>query len=305
MLEFDSEVVLTENNAQIVQYLVNYIEDHISEEISLDRVAETTGYSKYHMHRMFTGIIGLSLHQYIKRRQLTEAARNLISSGKSIVQIALDAGYESQQAFMLAFKSMYKLSPNHFRKKHQFYPVQLKFEVSGDLTGMKGDRIMDIQTVERDEVSLIGYKSSTVKGSFIIPRLWHKLHKEKGRIPNRLDMDSIVGVNDYSSSSLQSDNPLSFHYIAAVEVSSVENVAPEMCVYTLPAGKYMVFTYQGKASDSMQPVMEYIYKEWFPKSSCQLNEKARFDMIRYGEKTDEKGKSRIEVWIPIVSSTDL
>lgn len=301
MLKFDTEVVLTENNAQIVRYLVNYIEDHISEEISLDRIAEATGYSKYHMHRMFTGVIGLPLHQYIKRRQLTEAARKLIFSENSIVQIALEAGYESQQAFMLAFKSMYKLSPDRFRKKHQFYPVQLKFEVSGDLTGMKGDRIMDIQTVEREEISLVGFSNSTEKGFFIIPRLWHKLHKEKGRIKNRLDMDFIVGVNDYSSSNLQDDNPLSFRYIAAVEVSKPENVAPEMYVFTLPAGKYMVFTYQGKASDSMQTIMEYIYNDWFPKSSCQLNEKARFDMIRYGEKTDEKGRSRIEVWVPIVS----
>lgn len=301
MIKFDAEVILTENNAQIVQYLIDYIEDHISDEISLDQVAEVTGYSKYHIHRIFTGIIGLPLHQYIKRRQLTEAARNLIFSEKTIVQIALDAGYDSQQAFMLAFKSMYKLSPNHFRKKHQFYPVQLKFELSGDLTGVKGDRMMDIQTVERDGVSLVGYKSSTAKGFFVIPRLWHKLHKEKSRIKNRLDMDYIVGVNDYSNSNLLSDDPLSFQYIAAVEVSKPENVAPEMCVFTLPAGKYIVFTYQGKASDSMQPVMEYIYKEWFPKSSCQLNEEARFDIIRYCEKTDDKGKSRIEVWIPIVS----
>lgn len=47
--------------------------------------------------------------------------------------------------------------------------------------------------------------------------------------------------------------------------------------------------------------MDYIYKEWFPKSNCQLNEQAQVDFIRYGEKTDKKGESRIEVWIPVTA----
>ena len=147
-----------DNNTQIICFLIDYIEDHISDEISLDEMANAAGYSKYHLHRMFTGIVGLPLHQYIKRRQLTEAAKSLIFSEESIVQIALDAGYESQQAFIHAFKSMYKLPPQKFRMKHQFRPIQLKFEVSGNLTQLKGDRIMDIEIIEKDELFLVGFK---------------------------------------------------------------------------------------------------------------------------------------------------
>lgn len=47
--------------------------------------------------------------------------------------------------------------------------------------------------------------------------------------------------------------------------------------------------------------MDYIYKEWFPNSSSQLNEQAKADFIRYGEKTDEKGESLIEVWVPVIA----
>lgn len=160
---------------------------------------------------------------------------------------------------------------------------------------------MDIEMIEKEEMHLVGFKANTKKGFFVIPRLWHKLHKEKSSIKNKLDLDFVVGVNDYSNDSLLKEEHPAFDYYAAVEVSKLEGIATDMSVLTLPAGKYVVFIYKGKAKDSMQPVMDYIYKEWFPQSNCQLNDKARMDFIRYGEKMDEKGNSRIEVWIPISS----
>jgi len=135
----------------------------------------------------------------------------------------------------------------------------------------------------------------------VIPRLWNKLHKEKNKIKNRLDMDYVVGVNDYSGDSFFEDEHPAFDYYAAVEVSKPENITSNMSILTIPAGKYIVFIYKGKAKDSMQPVMDDIYKEWFPKSNCQLNDKARVDVVRYGESVDKKGESRIEVWIPVIS----
>jgi predicted GNAT family acetyltransferase len=68
----------------------------------------------------------VTIHQYIQRRQLTEAARQLIFSNKSVLEIALLTGYESQQAFTAVFKAMYKQSPTQFRNTAQFYPLQSK-----------------------------------------------------------------------------------------------------------------------------------------------------------------------------------
>lgn len=289
------------NNKQVIEFLIDYIEEHISEEMNLDNLSNAVGYSPYHLHRMFTGLVGLTLHQYIIRRQLTEAAKSLIFTEKQLIQIALDAGYESQQAFTLAFKSMYKLSPQKFRNMHQFHPIQLKFVMSGDLTKMKGERMMDIEMIEKEEIFLVGFKANTKKGFFVIPRLWNKLHKTKNAIKNRADFDYVVSVNDYSGNGVFKNEQPSFDYYAAVEVSRPEEIAKDMSAITLPAGKYAVFIYEGKAKNSMEPVMDYIYKEWFPQSNCQLNDQARVDFIRYGEKTDDKGNARIEVWIPIVS----
>lgn len=106
---------------------IDYIEEHLSEKLDLDIVANAVHYSKYHLHRTFTTSVGLTMHDYIKRRKLTEAAKLLVFSKKPIIEIALIAGYESQQAFTSIFKAMYKKSPNKYRKEQEFYPLRLRF----------------------------------------------------------------------------------------------------------------------------------------------------------------------------------
>lgn len=110
--------------------VISYIEAHLYEELDLNTVAKAVCYSKYHLHRMFTATIGITLHDYIQRRQLTEAAKRLVFSPKPILEIALLGGYESQQAFSSAFKSMYKQTPVEYRKNKAFYPLQLELTLN-------------------------------------------------------------------------------------------------------------------------------------------------------------------------------
>ena len=113
---------------------ISYIEAHLNEKLDLDTVANAVCYSKYHLHRMFTDTAGITLHDYIQRRQLTQAAKLLVFSEKSILEIALIAGYESQQAFTSIFKSMYKQTPLEYRKNQVFYPLQLAFTLNKNPT---------------------------------------------------------------------------------------------------------------------------------------------------------------------------
>lgn len=109
--------------------VIAYIEAHLEEKLTLDLLADAMNYSKYHLHRMFTGTLGLTIHDYIQRRQLTEAAKLLVFSNKPIIEIALIAGYEGQQAFTAAFRALYKLPPAEYRARQAFYPLQLRFHL--------------------------------------------------------------------------------------------------------------------------------------------------------------------------------
>lgn len=109
---------------------IEYIESNLSDKLNLEIVADAVHYSKYHLHRRFTETVGLTIHDYVQRRQLTEAAKLLVFTGKPILEIALAAGYSSQQSFAGAFKEMYKQAPLEFRKSRSYYPLQLKYEFS-------------------------------------------------------------------------------------------------------------------------------------------------------------------------------
>lgn len=110
----------------IVSQAIRYIEDHLNDKLELEIVAAALHYSKFHLHRIFTKTIGLTIHDYAQRRQLTEAAKLLVFSQKPIIEIALISGYESQQAFTGIFKAMYKTTPANFRETEEFYPLQLE-----------------------------------------------------------------------------------------------------------------------------------------------------------------------------------
>lgn len=117
-----------------ISEVISYIEAHLTEKLDLNAVANAVNYSKYHLHRMFTRTVGLTPHEYIRRRRLTEAASMLAFSEKPIMETALSAGYESQQAFTTIFKSMYKQTPAEYRQNGNFYPLQLEFTLNANPT---------------------------------------------------------------------------------------------------------------------------------------------------------------------------
>ena len=117
------------NKVENIISVINYIEEHLSEKLTLSSIAKSVGYSKYHLHRIFSDTVGLSIHDYVQRRQLTEAAKLLVFSDRPRLEIALISGYESQQAFTNIFRQMYKKSPNEYRSDEEFYPLQLKFDL--------------------------------------------------------------------------------------------------------------------------------------------------------------------------------
>lgn len=113
---------------------IDYIENNLADKLDLEIVAQAVHYSKYYLHRVFTETIGLTIHDYVQRRKLTEAAKLLIFSDKPIIEIALIAGYESQQAFTTIFKLMYKKTPRQYREAEEFYPLQLRYVLNKEPT---------------------------------------------------------------------------------------------------------------------------------------------------------------------------
>ncbi|MCM3750039.1 AraC family transcriptional regulator [Paenibacillus pasadenensis] len=92
------------------------MEAHLEENLTLERIAAEAGFSAYHFHRVFRRHTGLSIGDYLRARRLSLASRLLLESDRSILDLALDCRFESQEAFTRAFKKQYGLPPGRYRK---------------------------------------------------------------------------------------------------------------------------------------------------------------------------------------------
>lgn len=115
----------------VVKKILDYIEKHLDEKISLNQIARALNYSKFYIARAFAEQTGVTIYKYIQGRRLTLAAQKLVETEKSIIEIAYEAQYSSQQAFTLAFSQLYLCTPQVFRKKGIFYPKQSRINMKG------------------------------------------------------------------------------------------------------------------------------------------------------------------------------
>lgn len=113
----------------VVKKIADYIESHLTDDLSLSKIAEALHYSKFYMERSFAESTGITIYKYIQGRRLTIAARQLVESDRPITDIAYEAHYNSSQAFTLAFRSLYSCSPQTYRKNGIFYPKQTKISM--------------------------------------------------------------------------------------------------------------------------------------------------------------------------------
>lgn len=114
----------------VIKKIVAYIEQHLDEDLSLDRIAKELNYSKFYLAKVFAEKTNCTIYKYIQGRRLTLAARKLVETKKPIIEIAYEAHYSSQQAFTLAFQKLYLCTPQIYRKNRVFYPKQVKINMS-------------------------------------------------------------------------------------------------------------------------------------------------------------------------------
>lgn len=186
-------------NIKTIAAAIDYIECHLHEKLNPETVANAVHYSKYHLHRMFADTLNFTLHDYIRRRRLTEAARALVFSDESILETALEAGYDSRQSFTDAFKAMYKMPPDRYRKTGEFYPLQLKYVLNAAANSELNGQRANIALAKNGDIAGWMKLVRLVVDGF--PHLDEKRYAEnlreyirKGRALILKDGDTAIGI---------------------------------------------------------------------------------------------------------------
>lgn len=126
------------NDNTLMERIVEYIEENLEEDLSLDKLSRDLCYSKFYISRIFAEKADCTIYKYIQGRRLTSAARSLVETDKAIIEIAYEARYNSQQAFTYAFRRLYLCTPQTYRKNGVFYPAQKKISVKNTMLTLGG-----------------------------------------------------------------------------------------------------------------------------------------------------------------------
>lgn len=278
----------------IVQRAINYMEEHLLEEVDYDEIAASVAVSSFHFHSAFSMIMGMTAAEYMRKRRLSMAGQELARSKAKVIDVALKYGYDSPESFSKAFVRFHGISPSRAKRPGAiltlFNPMKIKIIV-------EGGKVMDYRIENRKEFQVLAKvraflnQSINEEGNREIPDFWAEC-KEKGVFDKlkeyRKDEDN------YGVCSPTSEKTGCFDYAIGV-LCDKNTEAPEGYeVVTVAEGMWAVFRCFGKDESCMDGVWENIYKEFLPQSGYELRCDADFEYYPAGG-----GELFCEIWVPI------
>ncbi|NOU98754.1 AraC family transcriptional regulator [Paenibacillus planticolens] len=100
----------------------NYMNEHCTEDIRVDELAELAGFSKFHFTRLFKQFIGISYYDYLNQNRIMYAEKLLIDPNMSVTEVAMRSGFGSLSTFNRAFKIYKKCTPTQYKLLHDSHP---------------------------------------------------------------------------------------------------------------------------------------------------------------------------------------
>ena len=163
--------------------VVDYIEAHLAEEISIESVAKLANLSVYEFRRIFSFVAGISVSEYIRRRRLSVAASELLTSSCSVTDLALKYGYETPSSFTRAFKEFHGVSPRAMTKESG--TVNMFTKISFDLQ-VKGGAEIRYEIREEEGFSLCGLTTrSDWQDTECCEAAWTRFYERNSSVPSK------------------------------------------------------------------------------------------------------------------------
>lgn len=258
-------------------------------DIGLDEVAAAAGLGRFQLARAFQAVAGRPVISYARARRLTEAARALAGGARSILEVALDAGYGSHEAFTRAFRAEFGVTPEAVRAARSTQGLGLQEPFA--MTDLPADRLAPPRLERREAFHVAGLSARFgPEGHAAISTLWARFAPWIGAIPGQAGPDAYGVCHD-------GDGQGAFDYLAGVETTRPDDLPAELARVCVPAGRYAVFTHRGHVAD-IRETMGAIFGGGLARHGLTHAEGPDFE--RYGPAFDPRsGTGEIEIWIPV------
>lgn len=295
------------NNLQLIEKALYYIDEHLCEELTYERLAQMFGYSSFHFHKIFSSVTELSITEYIRKRRLTMAHKMLCETTETVTDICYKVGFNSIQTFNRAFKDTFGMQPltaREWQAKITYRSVEEIITGYLKRVAVEGAFSIEPRFEEREEFVIAGYRKHTRDGFQVIGESWFELKSSFAAI-TRKNEHTMYGFEDYTEDFCA--DPLSFYYMAGVEVEKDTPLPEGMYRKVVPKAKYAVFTVNGNNADGeIGKAFHYIYFVWLPNAEYCIDEQALFDFEYYDERWDcQFGAAQMDIYVPVRRLEDL
>lgn len=242
-----------------INRVCDYIQAHLDEELSLERLSEVACFSKFHFHRQFSAFMGMSVGKFVVMLRLKGASKRLVHNKDiRIIDIAMDAGFDSPEAFSRVFKKTFGQTPSQFRHAPNWKNWYAQYAQPIQQRKI----IMDINIVHFEH-TLIGVlehrgPAEQIEDSLTIFREWRKSNQ-------------FSPVNTHRSFGLVYDDPDSvepslFKFDLCAEVNHpIPKNKQGLVNKVIPAGKCAVLRHEG-ALNHIGDKVRHLYCNWLPNS---------------------------------------
>jgi AraC family transcriptional regulator len=273
---------------------VIYIEEHLTDNIDIEKVAQIACCSPFHFQRMFSYLAEVPLAEYIRRRKMTRAAFDLQNGDEKVIDVALKYGYDSPTAFNRAFQSIHGIAPSAAKQNGvvlKAFPL-IHFQIT-----IKGDVEMNYRIEKKEAFKIVGVKEHypfSIEESFAsVPLFWQKT-AQNGLIPticSYMDREpnGVLGVSTCM-------NGKDFDYYIAVATN--KETPAELVEYIVPECTWAIFECIGAMPFAIQNLQKRIVSEWLPTSGYEYANAP--DIEVYFEGNQQADDYRCEAWLPVV-----
>ena len=276
------------NYREQLQRALDYIEDNLCQDLDLNRIAASTGYSKYHFLRIFKTELGMTPGEYIRKRRITESAYEIVDTEKAISQIGFEHGFNSKENFTRAFLGEHCIRPSEYRQTDNSLQLLSRENATDSIVDLQ-PRILELPA---RQVTVLKSVEETPPG------FWNRYNC--GGWSRKLSGGKVV--TDYGISVWDWELGKMEYYIGILTSEAHGNLTGTVNL-ELADGLYAVFS-TPKADkfdfvNRIHATWDYINGKWLPESGYQRGR--GYDFETYQESSREYSE---QIFIPIRKPTE-
>lgn len=256
----------TDSYAKRFNQVFDYIERHLSESLSLERLSDIANFSPYHFHRQFSSYCGLPVWRYVQLMRLKRASYRLAFNPlEKIIDIALDAGFQNPESFSRAFKQAFGVTPSQFRQQ----PVWTAWHERMPEEKRTRTHKMNVKIVDFPEtrIAMLSHRGAPERINETAAR-FIEWRKTTGLSPVASSQTYGIAPQDPATTPAED---FRFDLCGSVKEPIEEGNAFGVTNGTIPRGRCALVRHHG-SHDLISDIARDLYRSWLPASGEELRD---------------------------------